>query len=561
MKFLKDEFPNIFAQLVPELNKDIKLETISCKSAKNLFWRCERNHIFVTKPMHRTSKKGGCPCCSGRVLCLNKTNSLLQENPTLATEFSPKNNVSPNDIINGGGKLRYIWKCSKGHEWSQTIKARKQHNSGCPVCAGNRPAISEEKTCLECGQIFYDKNSLHTHIAVVHKNLNEYKAKTYFGLEGKPVCEAEGCSEFVPINRGRSAKFQKYCSEKCASRKMSEERFCTLSEEIEKEGTFKVVTKYKSYNGFSNSIEVKCRKCKKKSTKRFNNALYGKSSCFYCSGNTSKGEREVREFIESLNVKTIPNYRKALNGLEIDIFCPEYQIGVEYNGLYYHSEKFLPKKYHLEKTKLSEEKNIRLIHIWEDDWRERPEIVKSMLKHAFGLTEHKAHARKLKVLTLDKNSLFMDFFNDNHIEGHVISSVAFALVDANSEILACLSMRTPIHYKGCKEISRFAIKRGYSIPGAFPKLFKVAKLWTEKQNCSKIVTYSHRSHGTGNLYEKNGFQFLKNTPLDYWYTDGTNRMNRFKFRAQDGLTESQVAKEHDVLRIFGCGSKVFIKDI
>lgn len=75
------------------------------------------------------------------------------------------------------------------------------------------------------------------------------------------------------------------------------------------------------------------------------------------------------------------NDKKVLNGKELDIYIPSKNLAIEYNGLYWHSDKAtlekndIPNKEtrmyakyrHIEKTKLCKEKNIRLIHIFEDD--------------------------------------------------------------------------------------------------------------------------------------------------------------------------------------------------
>jgi hypothetical protein len=62
----------------------------------------------------------------------------------------------------------------------------------------------------------------------------------------------------------------------------------------------------------------------------------------------------------------ILNDRTILDGKEIDIYIPSKKIGIEFNGTYWHStEVKLDRNYHLEKSKLAEQKGVRLIHIYE----------------------------------------------------------------------------------------------------------------------------------------------------------------------------------------------------
>jgi hypothetical protein len=79
-------------------------------------------------------------------------------------------------------------------------------------------------------------------------------------------------------------------------------------------------------------------------------------------------------------------------------------------------------------------------------------------------------------------------------------------------------------------------------------------LWAKSNGYEKIITYSDCRYSTGKTYKKYGFVFLRHTGLDYFYTDLIRRYNRFKFRAQDGKPEKQIAIENKVYRIYGCGN-------
>ena len=90
--------------------------------------------------------------------------------------------------------------------------------------------------------------------------------------------------------------------------------------------------------------------------------------------------------------------RVILDGKEIDIYIPEIKLGIEFNGLYWHSEEGgKDSKYHLNKTELCESNGIKLIHIFEDEWLYKKNIVKSRLKNILGLTENKIYARKCEI--------------------------------------------------------------------------------------------------------------------------------------------------------------------
>ena len=80
--------------------------------------------------------------------------------------------------------------------------------------------------------------------------------------------------------------------------------------------------------------------------------------------NVSKGEKRLADTIEkTFNVIVIRNDRKVLNGKEIDIWIPEYNLGIEYNGIYWHSSDEAKKADH-NKMILAESVGIKLLQFW-----------------------------------------------------------------------------------------------------------------------------------------------------------------------------------------------------
>jgi hypothetical protein len=112
------------------------------------------------------------------------------------------------------------------------------------------------------------------------------------------------------------------------------------------------------------------------------------SLCTICNpigDSKSIKEKDLFEFINNnYSGDIIQSYR---DGLEIDIYLPELNIGFEFNGLYWHSDKFKEKNYHLDKTNHFKNKGIRIIHIWEDDWVHKQEIVKSQISNIIGCSD------------------------------------------------------------------------------------------------------------------------------------------------------------------------------
>ena len=78
------------------------------------------------------------------------------------------------------------------------------------------------------------------------------------------------------------------------------------------------------------------------------------------------------------------------------MYFPELKVGIEYNGLYWHSEEMgKDRNYHFNKSLECYDKGIRLIHVFEDEWLYKQDIVKSKIKHILGLnTNERVYARK-----------------------------------------------------------------------------------------------------------------------------------------------------------------------
>lgn len=93
--------------------------------------------------------------------------------------------------------------------------------------------------------------------------------------------------------------------------------------------------------------------------------------------NVSKGELELYDFIKSIKPTAIHNDRKNIFPLELDIFLEENNIGIEYDGEYWHNLPKMKKRDYI-KNKICKEKGIKLIRVKEKDWKNNKEKVKKI---------------------------------------------------------------------------------------------------------------------------------------------------------------------------------------
>lgn len=300
------------------------------------------------------------------------------------------------------------------------------------------------------------------------------------------------------------------------------------------------------------------------------NHLTNKSGCPKCSYSVSRWEKEIYHFLTDNGIRCEESNRSILKNQEIDIYLPDYGIGIECDGLHWHSEKFRDKNYHLHKTVLAHMNGIRLIHIFEDEWMYKQDILKSMLMNMLGKTNHKIYARKCQIMEVN-GSERKAFLNGNHVQGDCISSVNLGLY-YKGDLVSLMTFGKPrinvgsgIQEDGSWELIRFCSKLNTDVIGAASKLFKY---FLKAYNPVKVTTYSDKRWSLGRMYEILGFSHDHDSSPNYFYIVGNHRENRFRYRksvlVKEGYdsnkTEHEIMMEREIYRIYDCGTKVWIWD-
>lgn len=270
----------------------------------------------------------------------------------------------------------------------------------------------------------------------------------------------------------------------------------------------------------------------------------------------SSGEKEVKEFIESLGLSCKSKFiYDGQMKRQVDIFIEELNIAIEYNGLYWHSEaneKIYP-KYHLEKLKICEKQGIRLIQIFEHEWLDRKDQVKSFLKSALGKNESVVFARKCVIKEVDKKEA-RDFLNQYHIQGAPPFLMSLGLY-YNDELLGLTTYGR--HHRNNTEwvLSRFVCKTDYNIVGGLSRLVKHGL-----DKYEEVSTWVDLRWSTGENWVKCGWESINILPPDYFYFDNktgevVSKQNRQKKKVNTPkqMTEHEHALSEKLYRIYDCG--------
>jgi|APGre2960657404_1045060.scaffolds.fasta_scaffold06633_2 hypothetical protein len=351
-----------------------------------------------------------------------------------------------------------------------------------------------------------------------------------------------------------------------------------LDEKLQKSGLTLIDEYVTNKNGStSKEYSFKCVKC----SNIFTSTILGSGKtpiCRNCHPITKNSEIEkiLRDFLNKNNIKHVDSNRKILNGKEIDLFLPDKKIGIECNGNYYHSEIYgkKNKNYHISKTNISNEKGVKLIHIFEDEIHNKKEIVLSRVSNLLNIIKNKIFARKCEVKIVKKTE--SDFFlKENHIQGKCVDKIRIGLY-YNNELVSLITFGNQRLVLGAKknniktfELLRFCSKLNTNVVGGFSKLLN---FFIKNYNPEKIITYSDiRWSGINykdTMYYKNGFEYVGVTKPNYWYVsvrDFLNRQHRFNFRKNilveqgfdNSKTEWEIMQENGYDRIWDCGSMKF----
>lgn len=280
-------------------------------------------------------------------------------------------------------------------------------------------------------------------------------------------------------------------------------------------------------------------------------------------------EVELYNWLSSY-IECIPSYRKLYK--EIDIFIPSHNIGIEFDGVYWHSDKFKSANYHLNKTELCKKNNIKLIHIWEYDWlnNNTQNIIKGRILNMLNINQIRIGARECIIKEIDKK-IARDFLDKNHIQGFIGSSLYIGLY-YKDEIVGCLTIGKRNISKNSSntfdsyELLRSCTKIGYNISGGFSKMFKYAL----KKLPGDYVSYADRCWGEGESYKYAGFEFSHYSAPNYWYYINSNNTIKKYHRSafmkcklvemgyDKNKTEFQIMDEDvKAFRVYDCGNAVW----
>ena len=323
--------------LVSEWNYDknigISPQDYSCGSNKKVWWICDKGHEWEALINNR-NKGRGCPYCSNRRVLIGY-NDLQTVNPELVAEwdYEKNGNLVPQMFTQHSGK-KIWWLCENGHSWEASIDNRSK-GKGCPVCK-NKKTLSGYNDLQTVNPDLtsewdYEKNGTLTPKDIV------------VGSEQKVWWKCErGHGWAASVYHRQNGHGCPYCSNNKVLSGFND--LATINPVVSSEWDYEKNGELVPSDFLPNSGKKVWWKCFRghswKATIVSRN--YG-TGCPICSAEmkTSFPEQACLYYFEKV---TSALSRDVSFGKEIDIFLPELEAGIEYDGRFFHNSDASKKK-------------------------------------------------------------------------------------------------------------------------------------------------------------------------------------------------------------------------
>lgn len=329
-------------------NHGLTPKDVTTGSKKKVYWICKKKSHSWRAVIYSRNKGRGCPYCTNRKVCLD--NCLATVNPKLAAEWHPTKNgkFTPFKVL-PSAKRKSWWKCSKcGHDYPATINHRAT-GYGCPACSGR---IASERNSIaairpDLAKIWHPFKN---------KKLTPENVSVFSDKEIWWQC-SQGHEWKKSANRQSRINGCPYCNRQLPSPEFNlPTQNPKLAAEWDKQKNGDLTPQ--DVLPFSNrKVWWQCpRKHSYPSTVANRNNGNG---CPKCNANTSRNE--IRTLAE---IRAIFSDAKKvmIDKKEIDVFIPGLNIGIEYDGYYYHKNMIKRDK---EKNEVLKKNGITLFRVRE----------------------------------------------------------------------------------------------------------------------------------------------------------------------------------------------------
>ena len=290
-----------------------------------------------------------------------------------------------------------------------------------------------------------------------------------------------------------------------------------IMNKFEKLNLIPLFTKDEYISARKNSLlKFKCKMCGEEFDYKIDNGICAER--IHCPNPihkfSSKEEFEIYSWLKSLGIKNIEVRKRVWEGCdkieEADLYLPYYNLVIEFNGIYWHSNKRRRNTYHYNKWKFFSEIGIDCIQIFENDWFNKKDVIKNIIKRRLNLCENNIDCNECKIKNVEECK-YKEFANENSLndnyKGDIISGLYY-----NNELVCCLSI-SKLKNKKCKwNIEDYIIKNNYNVNNGFEMLLN---RFRSSYN-GLISFYIDNRYYKIKEYENFGFNLLRHTKPNFY---------------------------------------------
>ena len=526
-------------------------------------WECGiEGHVWKTSPASRVKQRSGCAVCSKHVL-MPGVNDLATTDPSIAA-WMDDSELEPSQVTSGSPK-KVGWTCDKGHHFVRIIHKHVAKKT-CPVCQGYVVLSGFNDLATKSPEI---AKEWHPTKNAERDPSAEFDAS---GVSAWWLCQTCGHEWYTtPFERTRNTTGCPRCSGRVVSPGVND--LATRRPDLLAEWDYaKNSVRPCDVSEFSHvGVWWKCTVNPSHvwRTSPSNRATRGCGTCFK-SAQSSRSETELYAFVKTAVTGEVRSHASdVISPYEVDVFIPDHNLALEYNGVYWHSEATSTDRLrHKKKLDACISKGVRLIQVWEDDWRSQRDVVESLIRNALGVREGKSvPARRAEVIDISPQTAEL-VMRENHIQGFKRSTFHRGLLSTDGDVVAVMSVTATAGKKFTLE--RYATT--CRVPGGFSRLLTDLTRIVSAQGGGRIVTFSDNSVFTGDMYAACGFSMTEEIPVDYTYLYKGQRHHKFNFRKkrfrddpslkyEDGLTERELSALNGMYRVWDSGKKRWEMDV
>lgn len=264
-------------------------------------------------------------------------------------------------------------------------------------------------------------------------------------------------------------------------------------------------------------------------------------------------EKFVCEFLDLNNIEYKTNDRSIIPPFELDIYIPSMKVAIEFNGMYWHSDNFVDKNYHQNKTRMCNDVDVTLIHIHEYIFKHKQDIYLNILKSKLMLNSRRVFARKCEIREVPVEEE-RSFLSNYHLQGYVYSKVCYGLYH-NEELVTLCSFGSSRYNKNYKyELLRNCTLPNVTVVGGLTKL--ITKF---KKDCynGEIICYSDASisyNKHSDLTKPNYIWWRGSTVLKRYHTMKHKLPTLLGQGFDELLSESENMKNNGYYRVYDSGN-------